>query len=358
MQQYDGIKQDEDGMWRVKRLPRAYGRKRVGGRFDTAEKAVRAREAAMRIQGGAYVVDVEAQEWMNAPMGAYPIGNAVVSVDTGAAFAKFTEASALAASALDKLGINTKPMHATSIRPTTIKFGAIGDSHLCSNYERNDVLNHMYDVFAGEGITDVYHTGNYIDGEARFNFADIHTHGLDNQVKYFVANYPQRAGITTHFIAGDDHEGWYTQKNQIDIGAHTEDIAKRSGRTDLRYLGYMEKDIALLAGAIRLRVLHGGGGSAYSISHTSQKIVDGYRDEERPHVLLVGHYHKSEFLPNYRGVYIFQTGTTQEQTPFMRKKRLHADLGGWIISVTVGDNGGMRVSGEFLSYAPRKWEYR
>lgn len=350
MQHDDGIYHDGTH-WRVKRLPRSHGRKRVGGRFDTADDAKRAREYAL------YGYDPETQAWLNAPM-----GNAHAAFSVPRIEVETTQGTPIARNeildAFYRASAGTAPRQATSIKPTTIKFGAIGDSHLGSNYERNDVLNHIYDVFANEGITDVYHTGNYIDGEARFNFADIHVHGLDNQVAYFVREYPQRAGITTHFIAGDDHEGWYAQKNQLDIGRHTEDMARRQGRADLHYLGYMESDVSLLAGAVRLRVLHAGGGSAYSISHTSQKIVDGYRDEERPHVLLVGHYHKSEFLPNYRGVYVFQTGTTQEQTPFMRKKRLHADLGAWIVSVTVGENGGMRVSGEFLSYAPRKWEYR
>ncbi len=239
----------------------------------------------------------------------------------------------------------------------TIRFGAIGDSHLCSKYERNDILNAIYDVYASEGIRDVYHTGNYIDGEARFNFTDIHTHGIDNQVQYFIDKYPRRAGVTTHFIAGDDHEGWYSQKTGIDIGKHTEDMARRSGREDLRYLGYMESDV-LAGGSVPVRVLHAGGGSAISISYTSQKIVDSYRDADRPLILLVGHYHKSEFLPNYRGVYIFQTGTTQMQTPFMRKKRLHADLGAWIVSVNEFDDGSISIGGQWLSYASGKWAYR
>lgn len=282
-----------------------------------------------------YTSDPEIQEWMNAPMGAYTPNEK-------------------AARAMVDLGIRP----ANSIKPVTVKFGAIGDTHLCSKYERLDVLSALYDTFASEGITDVYHTGNYIDGEARFNFGDIHTHGMDDQIAYFVKHYPQRQGITTHFIAGDDHEGWYTQKNRIDIGKHTEDMARREGRADLVHLSYMEADIPLLSGAVKMRVLHAGGGSATSISHTSQKIVDSYSEDEKPHILLVGHYHKSEYLPNYRNVHVFQTGCTQEQTPFMRKKRLHADLGAWIISVCVQNDGVMRVSGEFLAYHPRKWEYR
>ncbi len=250
------------------------------------------------------------------------------------------------------------PMPASRIAGASVTFGALGDSHLCSRYERLDILDALYDAYADAGITDVYHTGNYIDGEAKFNFADIHTHGLDNQLIYFAEKYPKRAGINTHFIGGDDHEGWYQQRSDLNIGEHTEDIARRNGRTDLHYLGYMESDVSLLGGLIKVRVLHAGGGSGAAISLTSQRIVDSYHEREKPHILLVGHYHKSEYLPDYKGVHILQTGTTQEQTPFMRKKRLAAHLGGWIVKVTVSPDGGLRVGAEFLSFAHRAWVYR
>lgn len=250
------------------------------------------------------------------------------------------------------------PQLTSRISGASVTFGAVGDSHLCSNYERNDILGALYDIFVQEGITDVYHTGNYIDGEAKFNVSDLHTHGMDNQIAYFCRKYPIRAGITTHYIAGDDHEGWYQQRNGINIGKHTEDIAKREGRNDLHYLGYMTADVPLLGGTVKLRVLHAGGGSGAAISLTSQRIVEFYHPNDRPHILLVGHYHKAEFLPDYKGVNIIQTGTTQECTPFMYKKRLAAHLGGWIVRVTVMPDGGLRVSAEFISFEHRSWVYR
>ena len=112
------------------------------------------------------------------------------------------------------------------------RFGVCGDNHLCSKYERLDILNALYDFYESEGITTVYNTGNWIDGEARFNKHDIHTHGMDNQIDYFLENYPKRKGITTYYITGDDHEGWYTQREGIDVGRYTEMKAKQAGRED------------------------------------------------------------------------------------------------------------------------------
>jgi hypothetical protein len=233
------------------------------------------------------------------------------------------------------------------------RFGVTGDNHLCSRYERLDVLNALYDIFQREGIQVVFNTGNWIDGEARFNKHDIKVHGLDNQLNYFIEQFPRRDGIVTKYITGDDHEGWYTETK-----------ARKAGREDLIFLGHMEADIVLPApeGQTVLRVLHPGGGSAYAISYTSQKIVESYSGGEKPHILLDGHYHKAGY--NYiRGVHVVQTGCTQDQTPFMRKKRLAAHLGGWIIEFAVDDFGAVtRFKQEFIPFYDNgyysKWDYK
>jgi len=251
-----------------------------------------------------------------------------------------------------------------SMAAGTYKIGATGDNHLCSRYERMDVLNALYDVFEKEGITQVFNTGNWIDGEARFNKHDLLVHGMDNQIDYFVKNYPQREGITTSYITGDDHEGWYTQREGVDIGKYAEYKAIAAGRNDLKYLGHMEADVEIKApnGKTTIRVLHPGGGSSYAISYTSQKIVESYTEAEVPDILFNGHYHKSSY--NFiRGVHVVQTGCTEDQTPFMRKKRLAAHIGGWIIEFTVDTNGKViRFKQEWISFQDKgyykKWAYQ
>jgi predicted phosphodiesterase/ribosomal protein S25 len=243
------------------------------------------------------------------------------------------------------------------------KFGAIGDNHLGSKYERLDVLNALYDIYEKEGITVVYNTGNWIDGEARFNVHDLHTHGLDGQIDYMIKKYPQRKGITTFFVSGDDHEGWYTQREGMDVGRYLQIQAERAGRKDLQFLGHMEADIVLKAknGKTTVRVQHPGGGSAYAISYTAQKIVESYTGGEKPDVLLIGHYHKAEYS-YIRGVHVVQTGCTQDQTPFMRKKRLAAHLGGWIIEIGTDDVGAVtRFKQEWIPFYDNayyeKWKF-
>lgn len=245
------------------------------------------------------------------------------------------------------------------------RFGAVGDNHLGSKYERVDVLNRLYDIYEREALTAVYNTGNIIDGEARFNRFDIHKHGVADQVSYFVETYPKREGITTHFVTGDDHEGWYVQREGIDIGRYMEAQAKEAGRTDLVFLGHMERDVILETplGRTVVRVAHPGGGSAYAISYTAQKIVESYQGGEKPDILLIGHYHKAEY--SYpREVHVIQTGCTQDQTPFMRKRKIQAHVGGWIVEFEQGETGAVqRFRAEFIpffdrDYYARAWKYK
>jgi len=240
-------------------------------------------------------------------------------------------------------------------------FGAVGDNHLGSRYEDLGALNALYDVFEEEGVKTVFNTGNWIDGEARFNKHDLHTHGLDNQLKYMIEKYPQRDGIKTYYVSGDDHEGWYTQREGIDVGRRLEQDANDSGRYDLINIGHMVSDVLIDTGTenkLKVCVQHPGGGSAFSLSHTTQKIVESFGDGEKPDILLLGHYHKaSSFL--FKGVHTVQTGCTQERTPFMKKKLLSAHIGGFVIRGTVSKDGTISsFTPTFYNLAKGGWEYK
>jgi len=237
------------------------------------------------------------------------------------------------------------------------KFGFMGDTHLASRWARVDALEAMYDIYAAEGITTVFHGGNLIDGECRFNKFDLLAHGIEGQCALAATQYPQRKGITTKFIAGDDHEGWYVQREGVDIGRVMEDRFRAAGRDDLKYIGYMEADIKLPTpdgkGQTWIRLIHPGGGSAYALSYAAQKLVESFQGGEKPAVLLIGHYHKMDFcLP--REVFCVQGGCFQDQTPFMRKNKLQAHVGGWICRLVQAPDGHVsRFSAEFVRFYDR-----
>ena len=220
-------------------------------------------------------------------------------------------------------------------------FGVTSDNHLCNRQSRLDVLNAAYDHFERVGITTALNGGNYIDGEARFNKQELLTApGMDHQLDYMIDNFPVRDGITTYYIDGDDHEGWYAQREVIQVGRYLQMRAESQGRHDLKYLGYSEADIELKCGSGHAvaRLLHPGGGSAYATSYTAQKIVESYQGGEKPHVLFISHYHKFEYgYP--REVHCIQTGCTEDQSLFMRKKKIGAHVGFSVVKIKQDERG-------------------
>lgn len=230
-----------------------------------------------------------------------------------------------------------------------IRIGLVADTHLCCKEQRLDALHAQYDLFAAEGISTVLHAGNIVDGYIpRINGASVIVSGIDDQALYVVDNYPQRKGITTHFITGDDHEGWW-QKEGFNFGAYLQAIAERNDRHDLRYLGHVEADVDVTTkhGIVRIKVQHPGGGSAYSRSYVGQKQVEAFTGGEKPQILVQGHYHVSNYMVD-RNIHVIGMPGFQDQTVFARKKRLRMEVGGAILSFTITEAGSVgRLSVEF-----------
>jgi hypothetical protein len=214
----------------------------------------------------------------------------------------------------------------------TFLIGAIGDLHAGSKYCRYDVRNDLIDWFNEEGVDFICDTGNWIDGEARFNRYDLEAHGMASQIS-MLAERHRKAKAPIFAVAGDDHEGWYTQQLGVDVGAEAERVMRRAGH-DWTDLGYMEAHISLVNAnsgmAANLAVVHPGGGSSYALSYAAQKTIESYEGGEKPAVVFFGHWHKL-WSGLIRNVWVVQTGTSQDQTPFMRKKGLEAHVGGCLV---------------------------
>jgi hypothetical protein len=224
-----------------------------------------------------------------------------------------------------------------SRKNNTFLFGALGDSHLGSKYERLDVTNDLYDRYEAAGVDRVFHTGNWVDGDGPLNRHDLAVHGMEGQFEYLAQNYPTRKGITTYAVAGEDHEGWWTRSEGINVGQRAEQTMREHGRADWVNLGFMEAHVRLVNAnsgkeAI-LAVVHPGGGSAYALSYSIQKIIEALEGGEKPAVGLYGHYHKL-WAGNIRSVWVVCTGCGQDQTVFMRNKvKQEAHVGGTMIEL-------------------------
>ena len=116
------------------------------------------------------------------------------------------------------------------------------------------------------------------------------------------------------------HEGWYQKREGLKIGWYLQKWAEDCGRQDLKHLGFIERDIVLEQpfGKTLIRVIHPGGGSSYALSYSSQKMVESFQGGDKPHVMIMGHYHKYD-CSYAREVFCLQPGCLEDQTTFMRK---------------------------------------
>lgn len=240
-----------------------------------------------------------------------------------------------------------------------ITYGLVADTHLCCEEERLAELHTTYDLFAKEGIKHVFHAGNPVDGYVpRINGGSVFKTSIDGQCQYFIDNYPQREGITTNFITGDDHEGWW-QKEGFNFGAYLMWMAKDQGRNDLNYIGHVESDVVIAhpdtGKEAIMKIQHPGGGSAYSRSYTGQKQIEAYEGGEKPQILVQGHYHVSNYMQD-RNVHVVSMPGFQDQTIFARKKRLRMEVGGCIISFKQNPDGSIyRFRPEFNRFFNRSF---
>src|SRR5678815_602426 len=80
-----------------------------------------------------------------------------------------------------------------------VRLGLVSDTHLCCREERLGELHNQYDLFAAEGIKEVFHAGNIVDGYVpKINGASVFNTTIDGQCQYVIDNYPKRNGMVTH----------------------------------------------------------------------------------------------------------------------------------------------------------------
>ena len=226
-----------------------------------------------------------------------------------------------------------------------VRFGLIGDTHINSKYAQLTHLHKMYDLFEQEGITHVYHTGDIDEGEQMRpgHQYECCNQGADEHVKSIVSVFPERAGITTHFITGN-HDASIIRRCGYNIG---NTIAEK--RKDMEYLG-QDCATVYLTPNCTCELRHPWDGSAYSLSYKPQKLIESISGGEKTNILAIGHYHKAEYL-FYRNVHCFQTGTFCAQTPFMKGKAISAHMGGWIVEIEVEDDGTIRrIKPQFIPF--------
>ena len=222
----------------------------------------------------------------------------------------------------------------------------VSDTHLGSKYDRLDILNYLYDKAQEEEIDTVFHIGDLTEGnyKNRPNHEyELRAHGVEEQLEYTVNKYPYREGVKTLFIGGN-HDYTAIRLAGFDIGKA---IAKE--RSDMIYLGQDVADVKY--GKTRVRLYHGSKALPYARSYRMQKYVEQIPTEEKPQILLMGHFHNS-FYMKYSDVHCFQVPAIIDQTPYARSLGLHNEKGAWFVDMTTDKNGNiLSITPELLDFS-------
>jgi hypothetical protein len=259
---------------------------------------------------------------------------------------------------------------------TKLKLGYVSDTHLGNRCACTDELEAMYDLFASEGVTDVLHSGDLNDGPGCRGFRG-HSHEVYDEcqtatqlAQYVIANYPYRPTIKTHFIeSSKSHDGWELSSSGFSIGRSIAEgfsynvqgpagleVVRQDGRSDMKFLGY--DDVTMLVGPenkTSIQIHHPDGGSAYALSYQPQKWVESLEGGTKPDIGLLGHYHKLNWI-RARNVHVITGECMCWQTPFMKRKRIAAHVGGFILEMSLDGDGTVRefVPREFPFYFGEK----
>jgi len=256
--------------------------------------------------------------------------------------------SKLTPAEIKSLLASNKPQRTTGkpyeAKGTKLTIGIFGDTHIGHQCYDARLMTYAAKTFNDRKVDFVIHTGDICEGHYEskregsvFELTEV---GGDAQVKRAVQELSQ-IKRPLYFITGNHETNTFFKMSGFDIGTIIEEKLKNA-----HYLG-QAKGIIKLPNGQHIEIQHPDGGSSYAISYRSQKIAESLDGGTKPAILLLGHYHKAEYL-FYRNIHIFQTGTLQSQTSFMRGKHLSAHKGFFVVEIDVGKDGISRIKPEFF----------
>lgn len=222
----------------------------------------------------------------------------------------------------------------------------LSDTHLCSKYDRLDILRYLYDKAEQKGVKYILHSGDFTDGKSNRpeHVYELKELSYDGQVQYCVDKYPKYSGKT--FVISGNHDDWWYKSNGSDI---VKSISKQ--RDDIVYLGPDAADMNI--GKLKVHMFHGKGAQAYAKSYKAQKYLDAMPADNRPDILQLGHIHQA-FFYQQDNTSVFQTGCLEDATPFVKSQGFNNNRSVWWVEVDFDDNGKpVHINQELETFGPK-----
>jgi len=231
-----------------------------------------------------------------------------------------------------------------SLGNNKFKFLYITDSHIGNIHYDSKLNTFASKIATKEKVDAIIHTGDVVDGWYQNRPSSIFEQnaiGFDQQLKMAVDEL-KKFKQPLYFITGNHENNTFMRNTGAELGYVLEDKLVALGKK-AKFLGNAHGVITLNNGT-KIQLIHPDGGSSYALSYKSQKIIESLEGGTKPNILLIGHFHKAEYI-YYRNIHCYQGGTLCSQTEFMKNKGLSAHKGFWIIDVSGKANGEVDVIG-------------
>ena len=224
-----------------------------------------------------------------------------------------------------------------------VKFGYFSDPHIGHKAFREDGFEKAQRFFKKENVDFIAVPGDHLEGMSGRpgHIYELSHVGFQRQIDYAASLY----NTLNKPIFGIDgnHDQWYFKQNNggVVVGDELEKRVK-----NYKHLGQDEGDIELGHNA-KIKLFHANDGSAYASSYKLQKLIESLTGGDKPGVILSGHYHKSLYM-NKRNVHGFECATLSDQSPFMRGKKIAADMGFGVVDLYMDKHGVERLTHTFV----------
>jgi predicted phosphodiesterase len=235
------------------------------------------------------------------------------------------------------------------VMPLEGSFGAISDTHLCSNAERLDIVNHAYDTFEKRGIKQVFHSGDLVDGcdVYRGHNNNIKVYGDMAQAAYFIKKFPRKPGITTYAISGNHDLSTYLKTGNdlvsLIVNGFRYEGRDIEGRKDIKYLGHYAHRL-ILPQQVTVELVHPLGSNPYSKSYKQQRRSENMDRNSRPDLQISGHFHDFNFMWA-GGSFMLALPGFQDATEYFKRLGLPRGMGYCVVHYRIKD-------GKFVSLSP------
>ena len=204
------------------------------------------------------------------------------------------------------------------------KIAVVSDTHLGSKYQQLTNLREFYDCAQKSGCEAVYHCGDLFDGMTmrKGHEYECFIYGIEDLIKYTTDNYP--SSLPTYLIGGN-HDHSMRRQCGLDVIRVLAELLPH-----FNYLG--PHNAYKLHDKLKLAIFHGNGMGAAS-NRLIRTFDTACKDWERPDVVLNGHLHHWNIIPDYgkQKSLLVQLACFKGTTDFDRSKSRSPQIGGLIL---------------------------